>query len=53
MLAQAGFLYLSSFVTVPLPDLIELHYPPGITLMGAVVLLHRLSVSSHTDQCRP
>ena len=47
MLAQAGFLRLSSFVTVTLSDLIELHYPPGITLIGAVVLLCRLSVSSH------
>ena len=47
MLAQAGFLHLSSFVTVTLSDLIELHNPPGITLIGAVVLLRRLSVSSH------
>ena len=47
MLAQAGFLHLSSFVTVTPSDLIELHYPPGITLIGAVVLLRRLSVSSH------
>jgi hypothetical protein len=50
MLAQAGFLHLSSFVTVPLSDLIELHYPPEITPIGAVVLpnlLRRLSVSSN------
>jgi len=47
MLAQAGFLHLSSFVTVTLSDLIELQNPPGITPIGAVVLLRRLSVSSH------
>jgi len=50
MLAQAGFLHLSCFVTVPPSDLIELHYPPEITPIGAVVLpnrLRRLSVSSH------
>ena len=54
MLAQAGFLHLSSFVTVTLSDPIELHYPPGITLIGVplccCVGCPSVAIS---DQCRP